>query len=92
MLRGFNPTEKLLKTVSPDSFMKNIIKIAKDFAQKNNLNGGVFITESLGDWHAESNRQQIREYIPKNIYSKVEPIAHHMKIAKSKTVDNIYPV
>jgi len=92
VLRGFNPTEKLLKTVSPDSFMKNIIKIAKDFAQKNNLNGGVFITESLGGWHAESNRQQIREYIPKNIYSKVEPIAHHMKIAKSKTVDNIYPV
>ncbi len=89
VLRGFNPTETLLKRVAPDSYMKNIIRISKEFATANKIDS-VYITEALGGWHADSNRTQIREYIPKNIYSKVAPVSHHMKISGNRSVDKIY--
>lgn len=91
VLRGFNPTETLLKTASPDSFMKTIIKVIKEFSAANHI-GSTYITEHLSGYHADSNRTQIQEYNRKHIYTKVEPIRHHMKISGGKSLDNIYPL
>jgi hypothetical protein len=47
-----------------DKFQGLDKEIAKQFAEENNLEG-VYLSEHLGGWHADSNRQEVRNYLAK---------------------------
>ena len=89
VLRGINPTKELLKNVSASDFVENIIKYGKELATKWGLEG-VYITESLNEWHADSNRAEVVKYIRGSIYPNKPKVQHEMRIKHNMNVNYIY--
>ena len=86
VLRGFNPSDSYLKDITAESFVEEMLRIARDFKEKNNLAHIYIVTE--GTW--SSNRDQVRKYLQKKYSAeKLQAIPHTMKVSGSSLVDTI---
>lgn len=91
VLRGFNPNINFLKKITPDVFCEKVLEIAKQFKIDNNF-FKIYITESLSNWHALSNRPQVTSYLTKKYERKDRQKNYNLKIAHEQSVDKIYEV
>lgn len=86
VLRGFNPSDSYLKDITAESFVEEMLRVARDFKEKNNLAHMYIIKE--GTW--SSNRGQVNKYLEKKYPAdKAQAIPHTMKVSGTGSVDNI---
>ena len=68
VLRGFNPSDSVLKSISAKSFVEEAIRIGKIFIKENGLEGLCIVEEIV--FSALSNREVIKQYF-RNTYNKI---------------------
>lgn len=91
VLRGFNPNINFAEKVDVGAFCEKVIEIAKQFARENNM-PHVYITESLGGWHALSNRDNVGRYLIGKYVKEKNKKSFNLKIASSQSVNYIHEV
>ena len=83
LLRGFNPSTNLLKTVDAGSLCESIISVGRQFVRDNDL-AGVLLSEQ-GGFLALSNRPDVKKYLEKRYGSNIIPISD-FKISSFSTI------
>jgi len=91
VLRGFNPNSAFLEKIDHGAFCEAVLKIARQFQKDNNFNH-VYITESLGGWHALSNREAVTQYLQKRYVKEKKERQFNLQIASSQSVSRIYEI
>jgi hypothetical protein len=91
VLRGFNPNTDFLMTIDPKAFCEAVLGIGKGFVKDNGLHK-LYITESLGVWHALSNRPPVTSYLEKRYAKQATAKRYSLKIASEKLVSTIYEI
>ena len=91
VLRGLNPTQEFLQDVSAKEFVDEILSFCFDLAKHWELDG-VYLTDHLEFWHADSNRELVRKLLRGEIYPNSQELIYEMPITFDKTVDKIYKI
>ncbi len=86
VLRGFNPTTQFSEEITAESFVEEMIRVARDFKEKNQLAHIYLIIGNTRD----SNRVQIQNYIQSKYATSLEKVPHKMKVAGSGEIDTVF--
>jgi len=92
LLRGFNPSENLLKRINVPAFVEKVLDIGQRFVKDNKLTGGFYITDQEGRYHALSNRDQVSDYFNNKYLGTLESTPYSFRIAANRTISTIYKV
>ncbi len=87
VLRGFNPSLTYLKKISAESFVENILNVARKFKTDNNLEHIYLVNEGIGN--ALSNREQIKAYFNKKYLPKLVSVEHTMNVSGNSVAKNV---
>lgn len=91
VLRGLNPNTDFLNRISPEEFVDKVFDIARQFVSENKM-GKVYLSEALDAWHADSNREPIRQVLRRKYYKDRNKKSYNLKIASSQSISSIYEV
>lgn len=91
VLRGFNPTEQLLYTVTAEQFCDEIIRIGRAFAHANKLKGPYLTAHTF--WHELSNRGAVSKVLVQQHLKGKEGIPCNLTVTGyGHTVDKIFAI
>ena len=90
LLRGLNPSTKLLKEVDVDSLCEAIIGVGQRFARENGL-AGVLLSEQ-GSFLALSNRPEVVSYVQRAYKDNVVDLDDGFKITSGRAIHKVYLV
>ncbi len=86
VLRGFNPSDMYLKEITAESFVEEMLKVARDFKKLNNLEHIYIIIG--GTW--DSNRPQIRNYLAQQYLSKLKAVPYEMAVSGFSKTQGVF--
>lgn len=86
VLRGFNPTDQYLKDITAESFVEEMLRVARDFKQENTLSHIYLVAGGAG---LDSNREQIRKYLESKYFIRLPEIPHEMKLSTAYNVKTL---
>ena len=92
LLRGLNPNTEFLKDISAADFVEEVFRTAKQFCEENGLKGGVYLSEGLSGWHADSNRPEVRDYLAKTYFKETRQKDFRFKITDAQSIGKIYEI
>lgn len=91
VLRGLNPNSDFLSRISPEEYVERVFDVARQFVTDNGMKK-VYLAEGLEDWHADSNREAIRNVLRKKYYKEKNKKHFRLKITGEKSINYMYEV
>ncbi|OIN88957.1 hypothetical protein AUJ59_02985 [Candidatus Beckwithbacteria bacterium CG1_02_47_37] len=91
MLRGINPTVSFVDIGNVRGLIEGTLTVGREIAQASDLDG-LTLSESLGSWHADSNRPEVASVIRSDYLtpSREMELAEQFPIASNTHISKVY--